>query len=430
MNLDQKEKLKEFYDYTLDMFLKSVGKDHAEITQFNRWRRAVVDADMYTFEVPHLHAQRPTVEIQRTSGETLDLICFASYNYLGYSYHPEVIQAAKDALDVYGLGATGSPVLNGTFDIHKVLEKKLTDFFQRDGLGCSLFSSGYGANIGVVSAYCHKGDYVVLDRSSHASLIDGAILSQANILLFKHNNAESLEKVLNKIDYENSRILVCVEGVYSTDGNYGNLSEIVPVAKKYGAKILVDEAHSLLVAGPGGRGVAEELGVIADVDMIIGTFSKSFGGVGGCMIGDQEIVNYLNYYARSRMFSCAIDPGVTGGLIKALELAVGPDGDLKRERIKENAKHLRSLLRGKVDIGTAHSWIIPVIYGDEKLTIPLSDYLQRHGLDVSLMMFPAVPKNHSRIRAFVTSEHSTEQIEKGAEILLNAAKEFNFLLEN
>jgi glycine C-acetyltransferase len=146
------------------------------------------------------------------------------------------------------------------------------------------------------------------------------------------------------------------------------------------------------------------------------------------LIADKELVNYINYYARSRMFSCAIDPGVTGGLIKALELASGPDGSQKREKIKENAKHLRSLLRNKVDIGTAHSWIIPVIYGDEKLTIPLSDYLQHHGLDISLMMFPAVPKNRSRIRAFVTSEHSPEQIEKGAEILLNAAKEFNFFL--
>ena len=428
--MSEKDKLEDIFEYTLDMFLKSAGKDHAEITQFNRWRDAVVDANMYTFEVPHLHAQTPQVEVLRENGEILNLICFASYNYLGYSYHPEVIQSAKNALDIYGLGATGSPVLNGTFDIHNILEKKLSEFFKRESLGTSLFSSGYGANIGVVSAYCHKGDYVILDRSSHASLIDGAILSQANILMFKHNNVEHLEKVLNKIDYEHSRILVCVEGVYSTDGNYGNLSEIVPVAKKYGATVLVDEAHSLLVAGPGGRGVAEECGVLDEVDMIIGTFSKSFGGVGGCLIADKELVNYINYYARSRMFSCAIDPGVTGGLIKSLELGSGPDGDQKREKIKENAKHLRSLLKDKVDIGTAHSWIIPVIYGEEKLTIPLSDYLQHHGLDISLMMFPAVPKNRSRIRAFVTSEHSPEQIEKGAHILLKAAKEFNFLLDD
>ncbi len=198
--MNEKDKLEDLFEYTLDMFLKSAGKDHAEITQFNRWRDGIVDANMYTFEVPHLHAQTPQVEVRRNSGEILDLICFASYNYLGYSYHPDVVQAAKDALDVYGLGATGSPVLNGTFDIHNILEKNLSEYFKRENLGTSLFSSGYGANVGVVSAYCHKGDYVVLDRSSHASLIDGAILSQANILMFKHNNVEHLEKILNNLE--------------------------------------------------------------------------------------------------------------------------------------------------------------------------------------------------------------------------------------
>jgi len=416
-----------YNNYTFDMFIRSVGKEHAEITQFNRWREMVIRADKYTFEIPHLEAQKPRVKVQRITGTTYDLISFASYNYLGYSYHPEVIAAAKKALDTFGLGATGSPILNGTFQIHKVLEQKIAEFFGQDGYGATIFSSGYGANIGVVSAYIHKGDHVVLDRSSHASLIDGAILSQGNISLFKHNDAEHLEKVLSRIDYENTRILVCVEGVYSTDGDYGNLKDIVEVSKKFGAKVLVDEAHSLLIAGPKGRGVAEEQGVLAKVDMIIGTFSKSFAGVGGCLYAKEEISNYISWYARSRMFSCALDPAVTGGLIKALELASGPDGDIKRKRIKKNTKTLRSLLQGKVDIGTSTSWIIPVIYGNEKLTIPLSDYLQKSGIDISLMTFPAVPKNRSRIRAFVTSEHTEDQLERGADIILKAAKEFGFL---
>ena len=424
-----KSELNESYkDYTLDMFLRSVGKDHAEITQFNRWRKMVIGADKYTFEISHLGAQKPRVEVKRITGETCDLISLASYNYLGYSYHPEVIQAAKNALDRFGLGATGSPLLNGTFQIHKILEQKIVEFFGQEGYGASIFSSGYGANLGVVSAYIHKGDYVVLDRSSHASLIDGALLSQGNISMFKHNDTEHLEKVLNRIDYQNSRILICVEGVYSTDGDYGNLKDIVKVAKKYGAKILVDEAHSLLIAGPNGRGVVEEQGVLADVDMIIGTFSKSFAGVGGCLYAREEITNYVNWYARSRMFSCALDPAVTGGLIKALELASGPDGREKRKRIIKNADYLRSLLQGKVDIGTSKSWIIPVIYGDEKLTIPLNDYILKSGLDISLMMFPAVPKNRSRIRAFVTSEHTIDQLNRGAEIILDSAKKFGFLL--
>ncbi|MBA7706040.1 2-amino-3-ketobutyrate coenzyme A ligase [subsurface metagenome] len=163
--------------------------------------------------------------------------------------------------------------------------------------------------------------------------------------------------------------------------------------------------------------------------MIIATFSKSFGGVGGCLFAREGLTNYVNWYARSRMFSCALDPAVTGGLIKVLELATGPDGKAKRERIRSNADYMRSKLQGHVDIGSSHSWIIPVIYGDEHITIPMSNYMQREGLDTSLMAFPAVPKNQSRIRLFVTSEHTREQLDKGAEVIIKAAEEFGFLLK-
>ena len=189
----------------------------------------------------------------------------------------------------------------------------------------------------------------------------------------------------------------------------------------------MDEAHSLLVAGENGRGVCEEQDVLSEADMIIATFSKSFGGVGGCIYANKKITNYMNYYARSRMFSCALDPGVTGGLIKSIELAGGVDGKERRKRLNYNANYLREKLKGHVDIGTSSSWIIPVIYGDERLTLPLSDYLQREGIDISLMMFPAVPKNRSRIRAFVTSEHKKEQLDKGSDIILRAAEKYKFL---
>ena len=417
-----------YTQYTLDMFSRSAGKDHAEIDQFDKWRQMVTGANKYTFEVSHLAAQRPEILVRRESGDEYNLISFASYNYLGYSYHPDVVNAAKKAIDLYGLGATGSPLLNGTFQIHNELEDNIVQFFGQKDYGVSLFSSGYGANLGVISAFIHKGDHVVLDRSSHASLIDGAILSQGKISLFRHNDAAFLEKVLKRIDYENSRILVCCEGVYSTDGDYGTLKDIIEVSKKYGAAVLVDEAHSLLVAGENGRGVCEEQNVLAEADMIIATFSKSFGGIGGCVYAKKKITNYMNYFARSRMFSCALDPGVTGGLIKSLELAGGTDGSERRKRIIDNADYLRSQLKGHVDIGTSSSWIIPIIYGDERLTLPLSDYLQREGIDISLMMFPAVPKNRSRIRAFVTSEHTKEQLDKGADIILRAANKYNFLI--
>ena len=423
-----KEKKPSYTEFTLDMFSRSSGKNHAEIKQFNQWLNDVISADKYTFETPHLTPQTPEIGVRRIHGDEHKLFNFSSYNYLGYANHPEVINAAKDALDKFGLGATGSPLLNGTFDIHKQLEHALTNFFGQEGYGISLFSSGYGANIGVVSSYIHKGDYVVLDHSSHASLIDGAVMSQGTLKLFRHNDAEFLERILKRIAKENRRILVCVEGVYSTDGDYGNLKDIVTVTKKYGASILVDEAHSLLVAGATGKGAVEKFDVLGDVDLLIGTFSKSFGGVGGCLYAKQELINYVNYYARSRMFSCALDPAVTGGILKALELASGPDGDKKRKRIVENADHLRSLLKNKVDIGTSQSWVIPIIFGDERKSLPLGDYLMRKGYDFSIMMFPAVKKNKSIIRAFVTSEHTKEQLEGCAEALIDAAKEYDFAL--
>ena len=423
-----KEKKPSYTEFTLDMFSRSSGKNHAEIKQFNQWRNDVISADKYTFETPHLTPQTPEIGVRRIHGDEHKLFNFSSYNYLGYANHPEVINAAKDALDKFGLGATGSPLLNGTFDIHKQLEHALTDFFGQEGYGISLFSSGYGANIGVVSSYIHKGDYVVLDHSSHASLIDGAVMSQGTLKLFRHNDAEFLERILKRIAKENRRILVCVEGVYSTDGDYGNLKDIVTVTKKYGASILVDEAHSLLVAGATGKGAVEKFDVLGEVDLLIGTFSKSFGGVGGCLYAKQELINYVNYYARSRMFSCALDPAVTGGILKSLELASGPDGDEKRKRIVENSDYLRSLLKNKVDIGTSQSWVIPIIFGDERKSIPLGDYLMRKGYDFSIMMFPAVKKNKSIIRAFVTSEHTKEQLEGCAEALIDAAKEYEFAL--
>ena len=417
-----------FTEFTLDMFSRSSGRSHSEIKQFNQWRDEIIEADKYTFETPHLTPQDPEISVRRIHGDEHDLVNFSSYNYLGYANHPEVIQAAKDALDKFGLGATGSPVLNGTFDVHKQLEDALTNFYGQEGYGVSLFSSGYGANIGVVSSYIHKGDYVVLDHSSHASLIDGAVMSQGTVKLFRHNDAEFLEKILKRISKENRRILVCVEGVYSTDGDYGNLKDLVAVSKKYGASILVDEAHSLLIAGKTGKGAVEEFDVLSEVDLVIGTFSKSFGGVGGCVYAKKELINYMNYYARSRMFSCALDPAVTGGILKALELAAGPDGDQKRKRIIENADYLRSLLKDKVDIGTSQSWVIPIIFGDERKSLPLGDYLMRLGYDFSIMMFRAVKKNKSIIRAFVTSEHTKEQLDGCAEALIQASKEYKFNL--
>lgn len=411
---------------TYDMFLQSSSREHAESARFFEWVQAVQDDDAYSFEAARLSPQLPEIDVQRTNGTTRRCLNMSSYNYLGYSTHPRVIEAAKDALDRFGLGCASSPVISGTFAIHKRFEQELVEFFGLPGRAVSLFSSGYGVNTGVISSFVKKGHHVVLDRSAHMSIQEGAQLSNATISYFQHNDAAHLEQVLRRVCMDNSRVLVCVEGVYSADGDHGRLHEIVQVAKRYEAAVLVDEAHSVLIAGEHGRGVCEEAGVLQDVDLYVMTFSKAFGGVGGALLAREDIVRYVNWYARCRMFSCGLDPAVTGGLLQVLDLARGSDGKERRLRIRENARVLRAQLHGSVDIGSSDSWIVPVLYGHEQWTLPLNNWLQVEGLDTSIMQFPAVPKNESRIRLFVTSEHSTDQLSRAAEIISRAAQEFGF----
>ncbi|MEM9163310.1 MAG: aminotransferase class I/II-fold pyridoxal phosphate-dependent enzyme [Cyanobacteria bacterium P01_F01_bin.4] len=417
----------QYLEATYDMFIQGGGTTHDEVDRFNQWVEQANREGIYAFEAPRLQGQKTEVEVQRSTGETLKMLNFSSYNYLGYGNHPDVIAAAKDALDRYGLGAASAPVTSGTFRLHQQLEQRLIDFFGLPGYGVSLFSSGYGVNTGTISAYMKPGSYVILDQAAHMCMLEGAKLSGAKILYFRHNDIDHLEAILKKIADGQTRILVGTEGVYSADGDYGEVGKIVQVAKKYGAKVLADEAHSMLLAGPNGRGVCEAQGVLAAVDFIVITFSKSFGGVGGALVAKKEIAQYVNWYARCRMFSCALAPAVTGGVTKALELASGDDGDKRRKRIRRNAELMRSQLAGKVNIGDAQSWVIPVIYGLDKQTMPLNDYLQREGLDTSIMQFPATPRNEARIRLFVTSEHTPEQISQATQIILKAADKFNFL---
>ena len=409
-----------------EMFLYSMGPELEEASSFQEWIEEVKGDDRFAFEAARAHAQRTRIDIERETGEGFSLLNFSAYNYLGYADHPQVIAAAKDALDRYGLGASSSPVHGGTFALHRELEDELVRFVGVEGNGVSLFSSGYGVNTGTISAVAKRGHYVVADRNAHMSILEGAQLSGAKVLYFRHNDVEHLREVLAGIDDDYARILVCVEGVYSADGDRAPLRAIVDVAHERGALVLVDEAHSFLVAGEGGRGVCEEEGVLEEVDLLVTTFSKGFGGVGGALIARKHVTRYVNWFAKCRMFSCAIDPAVTGGVLEALRQASTDDGAERRRRIVANADHLRSRLAGRVDIGDSTSWIVPVTFGRDDYAIPLFDHLQREGLEGSIMMFPAVPKNEARIRLFVTSEHTRDQLDRCADIVLEAAARFGF----
>ena len=407
-----------FRDYTYDMFMMNMSPEPEEMELFSQWVDTINKKDLNSFEAIRTGAQTTEVNLIRQSGTSLKVLNFSSYNYLGLGYHPEVIQAAQEAVAKYGLGAASSPVISGTYSIHKELENAVVEYFGLPGRGVSLFSSGYGVNLGVIQAFAKPGSHLILDRSAHMCILEGAKLSGAKISYFRHNDMDDLEDILKKVSDDFTRVLICVEGIYSGDGDYGNIQDVVKLAKQYNAYTLVDEAHSTLVAGSQGRGVCELQDVLADIDFYVMTFSKAFAGVGGAVLASKELIQYINFYAKCRMFSCALDPAVTGGMLKVLELASGEEGAKRRKRLKENARYLRSLLKDKVNLGKSETWILTVIFGNDKKTLDVNNYLQRQGLDTSTLQFPAVPKNEARIRLFVTSEHRKKQLDKAAAIIL------------
>lgn len=414
----------EYLDATYDMFLGSISGEAAESARFGEWRRAVEADDLFGFDTCRRGAQRPEVGLTRTTGRALEVINLSSYNYLGLGYHPDVIEAAKRALDQYGLGAASSPVHGGTLGVHAELRDRLLSLIDLPDRGASIFSSGYAVNTGTLTALVKKHDRVLLDRAAHMSMLEGAQLSRAHVAYFEHNDADELAALLD--EDPGRRTLVCTEGVFSADGDFGSIGRIVEVSKSRGAKVLVDEAHSFGVAGARGCGVAEVAGVLDEVDLLVLTFSKALGGVGGAVVAKNDIARYIDWYARCRMFSCAIDPAVSGGVAKALEIVASAEGAARRARVEANAAHLRARLAEHVDLGRSESWIVTVQYGDEALTLPLLDHLQRAGLDASVMQFPAAPIMEARLRLFVTSEHTTAQLDRAAELVRDAATRFGF----
>ena len=423
---DAKDEL-DYRDFTFDMFIGSVDGEESEAVRFSRWVDAGNRDRVNSFEAVRLGAQRPELDVRRADGVGLHFLNFSSYNYLGYAAHPEVIEAAKRALDQFGLGACGSPVQAGTLDLHSKLEQRLIDLVGLPNRGISLFSSGYAVNTGTISALMQRRHHIVVDKSAHMSIIEGAQLARSHLHFFEHNDANHLETILKEIAPGAERILVCTEGVFSVDGDFGALDRIVPMAKSYGAQVLVDEAHSFLLCGERGCGVAEQQGVLDQVDYLVVTFSKALGGVGGALIAQHEIARYVNFFARCRAFSCALDPAVTAGVTRGLELGGGSDGRQRRERLHRNGALLREGLGAHVDIGRSQSWIVPVIFGADRLGVPLADWLQRHGLDGSIMMFPAVAVDEGRVRLFVSSEHTEAQIAECVGTIRRAATEFGFL---
>jgi glycine C-acetyltransferase/8-amino-7-oxononanoate synthase len=329
---------------------------------------------------------------------------------MGMTFDPDVIEAGKQALTDFGSGTTGSRVLNGTYSGHRAVEQALCDFYAMDH--AMVFSTGYQANLGIISTIAGKGDYIVLDIDSHASIWDGCKMGDAEVVPFKHNDIEAMEKRLKRIP-EGAGKLVILEGVYSMMGDIAPLKEMVAVAKKYGAMVLVDEAHSMGFIGPNGRGVAEDQDCLDDVDFVIGTFSKSVGTVGGFCVSNHPKFEIMRLVCRPYVFTASLPPSVVATACTSIrKLMHAAD---KRAHLWENSRTLHKALKDAgFQLGTdsPQSAIIAVIMPDLERGAAMWEALLHEGLYVNLARPPATPANMTLLRCSLCAAHTAEQVEQ------------------
>jgi 8-amino-7-oxononanoate synthase len=411
------------YDYT--NFYFGAGDDaFAMLEPFDEWWKDSKPSGYYLYGLPMQGSPTTRVDIRNTkTGEVHgDLLNFASYNYLGLSYRPEVKEAVIEAVHRYGNGASGSPILSGSLEVHHELAQRLAEFKGKEAV--LLFPSGYSVNVGVIAGLMRSGDLIVADQYAHASLVDGMILSKANSRFFRHNNVDDLERKLSRYD---GKKLVLIEGVYSMDGDVALVPDIVEVCQRYGARILIDEAHSTFIYGEKGRGVAEHLGCDNEIDMHIGTFSKSLGGQGGFVAGSQHLINYLRGFSRSRTFSCGLSPVVAAGVLKALELFL-EEPEL-RTKLWDNVEFMQKHLRDAgISVGDSESQVIPIMIRDDVRVFEIGEALMHEGIYLNPVKYPAVPKHRSRFRMSISAAHSPEELEEGARIITSVLQRYGICL--
>jgi glycine C-acetyltransferase len=399
------------FKLSLGNFIANESNDPLQAPpSFTNWVRASAwAAELYEPEMLATADARTTI---RYDGKPLSVINLCSYNYLGLANHPDVIASAHEALKTHGLGACGAPVLSGMTDLHRELERRVAKFLGRED--AMLFNSGFGGALGTVSGLLRKSDVAILDNRSHLSLRDGAILSRCRTEKFEHNDPDSLDTALER--QKGRRQLVIVEGLYSMDGDFGNLKELIAVTDAHGASVFVDEAHSMLACGKNGRGAAEHFGVEDRVRLVYGTFSKAFGALGGFVAGSKDTIEYLRFYAHPYVFSCALPPVVVAGILKALE--IGTKQPELRTKLWENADYFHAQLRALgIDTGTSTTYVIPIVIGQRERMYRLCHELRRRGLWVAPVDYPAVPLNRVCFRACVTAKHTRADLDEALNIL-------------
>lgn len=350
------------------------------------------------------------------------LIMCGSNNYLGLTTHPRVRQAAIEAIKRYGTSCTGSRFANGTLELHEQLERELAEFVGKQA--ALIFTTGMQVNLGTISALVGRGDYVVLDKEDHASIVDGAKLSWGETKRFRHNDLKDFERLLSNLPEDRGK-LVIVDGLYSMGGDLAPLPEMIPVCKKYDARLMVDDAHGMGVFG-GGRGTCAHFGVTDQVDLIMSTFSKSFASIGGFIAGDDDIIHYIKHHARSLIFSASISPANTAAALEALHIM--RDEPEHAQRAIHNGDYMRKeMKRIGLDIGSSVSPIIPILIHDDMRTIFAWKSLFEAGVFVNPVISPAVPEGQQLLRTSYMATHTQDQLDCVLEVYERVGKQIGLI---
>ena len=341
------------------------------------------------------------------------VINMTSYGYLGLVKHPKIVEAAKQALDLYGTGACGSPILSGKSVRHRELETKLKDLTGREAI--LVYNSGFGGALGSTAGLLRKGDVAVADERAHLSMLDGAKVGGARIVFFDHNDAASLDRVLSET--KGKRRLVLLEGVYSMDGDMADLPSLLDVTEAHGVGVFIDEAHSILCCGENGGGVVEHYGARSRIGVQYGTFSKGFSSCGGFAAASSDVIEYLRFYANPYGFTCALPPATVAGLCTALD--VMKEEKWRRQTLWDNADYFKKqLVSLGVNIGRTNSYVVPIVVGEDRpLLYELGHKLRDRGLFVTPVDYPTVPLDQARFRASITTSHTRNDIDRALQII-------------
>ncbi len=373
---------------------------------FTRAKEAM-ELGLYPFFQP-LSDSEGTIAVFRGK----EVVMIGSNNYLGLTTHPKVRQAAIEAIERYGTSCTGSRFLNGTLELHLELDRRLAAFVGKEA--ALVFPTGYQTNVGTISALVQKGDFVIIDKDDHASIVDGCFMSRGEMRRFNHNDPDSLDRVLSRLPQDAGKLVV-VDGVYSMGGDIAPLPQLVEIAKRHGARIMVDDAHSLGVLADG-RGTAAHFGLTDEVDLIMGTFSKSFASIGGFIAGSAEVMHYVQHHARSLMFSASLPAPNAATVLAALDIIENEPEHVRR--LWDNANYMRAgLHRLGYDTGPSQTPIIPLMIRDEYRTVLAWHALIENGVYTNPVVPPGVPPNSSLLRTSYMATHTTEHLDRALKAL-------------